>query len=171
MIQPKTSLGLLKYLGVTLVTLPEPVTTVFGVGLLFTANYLSRKIEVGKDNFLPETAGYYSYWFKHPRDYVDAESGAPVAAKSYTQGQKPPTPWPQEVGRRLETSRVERLPEASAYYSYWFKQPRDDADAASIIPETAKSYSRSQQPSTPHPRVFPAASLRGEPRPRWHGQR
>jgi hypothetical protein len=48
MIQTRTSVRLLKYLGIVLAAIPEPVTTVFGVALLVTAHHLSQKLEPNK---------------------------------------------------------------------------------------------------------------------------
>jgi hypothetical protein len=48
MIQTRTSVRFLKYLGIGLIALPEPITTVFGVALLFTAYHLSQKLEPNK---------------------------------------------------------------------------------------------------------------------------
>jgi hypothetical protein len=54
MIQTRTSVRLLKYLGIVLVVIPEPVTTAFGVALLFTAHHLSQKLEANIDTLSEE---------------------------------------------------------------------------------------------------------------------
>jgi hypothetical protein len=116
MIQAKTSIKFLKYLGIGLVALPEPFTTPFGVALLFAANYLSQNTEPSLDNLLPGTPAYHSYWFKHPGDLIDSASS----------GQRP-------------ISGQFGLPETSAYQSYWFKRSGNYAESATGEP--AKRHS------------------------------
>jgi hypothetical protein len=93
MIQDKTSIRLLKSLGIALVALPEPFTTPFGVALLFAANHLSQKSEPGLENRLPEALAYQSYWFKHPGDYTDNTSSDLEKVMRSAQSKQPPTPW------------------------------------------------------------------------------
>jgi hypothetical protein len=54
MIQTRTSVRFLKYLGIGLIALPEPVTTAFGVALLFTALHLSQKLKLNVDTLREE---------------------------------------------------------------------------------------------------------------------
>lgn len=128
MIQAKSTVKFLKYLGIGLVALPEPFTTLFGVALLFAANVLSHKLESGLDIRLPEAAAYYSYWFKNPIDYTDSASSEPLKGLSRQR------PIPGQYG----------LPETSAYQSYWFKRSGNYAESAPGEP--AKRHSRSGQP-------------------------
>jgi len=137
MFQARTNVRLLKYLGIGLVALPEPVTTAFGVGLLFTANYLSQKLEPGLDNRFIEASAYQSYWFKRSSNYADGESSAQGKAKRYTQSAQQAIPW--QYG----------LIEASAYQSYWFKRSSNYADGESSAPGKVKRYTQSEQQPIP----------------------
>jgi hypothetical protein len=77
-IEAKTSIKLLRRLGITLIALPEPVTTPFGVALIFISRYLSRRLEASQNNRLRETVKYY---LAHTRRFSDDAYGT-----SSTQG-------------------------------------------------------------------------------------
>jgi hypothetical protein len=59
MIKTRTSIRILKRVGIALIALPEPFTTPFGVALLLTSRYLSRKVEARQNNRLRETVRHY----------------------------------------------------------------------------------------------------------------
>lgn len=54
MIQTRTSVRLLKYLGIGLVALPEPFTTAFGIAFLLTAHHLFQKLKLNVDTLSEE---------------------------------------------------------------------------------------------------------------------
>jgi hypothetical protein len=58
-IKTRTSVRVLKRVGIALIALPEPFTTPFGVALLLTSRYLSRRVEARQNNRLRETVRYY----------------------------------------------------------------------------------------------------------------
>lgn len=76
MIGTRSSVRLLRHLGLALIFAPEPFTTPFGVAFILIARYLSRRREAVQNGRLRETVKYYvahSGRFDH---YVDGESGA-----------------------------------------------------------------------------------------------
>ena len=162
MIQTRASVRLLKYLGIVLVALPEPFTTPFGVALLFTAYNLSQELKSEAEHLL-ETSGYLSYWFKRPSDYVAVDSSAQGTAKSYSQNEKPPTPWPQESSRNLEAG-ADHLLETFAYSSYWFKRHDNYANVEASAPVAAKSYSQNEKKPTHQPHES-SRNLKTNPHP------
>jgi len=101
MIQTRTSIRLLKYLGIVLVALPEPVTTAFGVAFLFTAYYLSLKPEAGSDSFFLETP---DDWFKRSGDHAAGGPGVPGEVRLYSRSAGHPLPWQHEGSRSLEAN-------------------------------------------------------------------
>jgi hypothetical protein len=101
MIQTRTSVRLLKYLGIVLVALPEPFTTPFGVTLLLTAYRLSQKLKAGPDNFFLETP---EDWFKRSADHVVGGPGVPGEVRLYARSVDHPLPWQHEGNRSLEAN-------------------------------------------------------------------
>lgn len=101
MIQTRTNVRLLKYLGIGLVALPEPFTTPFGVALLLTAHHLSQELKAGPDNFLLETP---DDWFKRSADHVVGGPGIPGEVRLYARSAGHLLPWQYEGSRSLEVN-------------------------------------------------------------------
>ena len=101
MIRNRTNIRLLKYLGIGLVALPEPVTTAFGVALLLTAYHLSQELKAGPDNFFIETP---DDWFKRSADHVVGGPSVPREVRLYARSARHPLPWQHEGSRSLEAN-------------------------------------------------------------------
>jgi hypothetical protein len=89
MIKAKTGIKVLRRLGITLIALPEPVTTPFGVALVLLSRYLSRRLEASQNNRLRETVKYYLAHASRFSDYVDSESRAPGSVKLLSPSKEP----------------------------------------------------------------------------------
>jgi hypothetical protein len=89
MIKAKTGIKVLRRLGITLIALPEPVTTPFGVALVLLSRYLSRRLEASQDNRLRETVQYYLAHASRFSDYVDSKSRAPGSVKLLSPSKEP----------------------------------------------------------------------------------
>jgi hypothetical protein len=76
MIKTRTSIRILKRVGIALIALPEPFTTPFGVALLLTSRYLSRRVEARQNNRLRETVRYY---LAHSGSFDDVVGDEPAA--------------------------------------------------------------------------------------------
>jgi hypothetical protein len=76
MIKTRTSIRILKRVGIALIALPEPFTTPFGVALLLTSRYLSRRVEASQNNRLRETVRFY---LTHSGSFDDAVVDEPAA--------------------------------------------------------------------------------------------
>jgi hypothetical protein len=98
-IEAKTAIKLLRRLGITLIALPEPVTTPFGVALVLLSRYLSRRLEASQDNRLRETVKYYLAHTMRFSDDADGTPSAPGLVKRHTQSEQRPIPW-QYAGSR-----------------------------------------------------------------------
>lgn len=59
MIKARTRIKFLRRLGITLIALPEPFTTPFGVALVLLSRYLSRRREASRNKRLREMVSYY----------------------------------------------------------------------------------------------------------------
>jgi hypothetical protein len=59
MIKVRTRIKFLRRLGITLIALPEPFTTPFGVALVLLSRYLSRRREASRNKRLREMVSYY----------------------------------------------------------------------------------------------------------------
>ena len=87
MIKTRTSIRVLKRVGIALIALPEPFTTPFGVALLLTSRYLSRRLEARQNNRLQETVRYY---LAHSGRFDDvANEPAAPASSGYSSAQRP----------------------------------------------------------------------------------
>ena len=89
MVKDKTTIKLLRRLGITLIALPEPVTTPFGVALLLTSHYLSKRLETRQNDRLRETIGHYlahTGWFGADADSQPGPAG-PVTRYALRQEQ------------------------------------------------------------------------------------
>jgi hypothetical protein len=64
MINAKTSIKLLRNLGIALIALPEPITTPFGAALVLTSRYLSRRLEASLSKLIRERVRQYLTHFK-----------------------------------------------------------------------------------------------------------
>jgi len=91
MINAKTSFKLLRHLGMVLIALPEPITTPFGVALVFASRYLSRRLEASLNKHLRETLKHYLAHFKRFGDDADGKSSAPGRARR--QSEEHLLPW------------------------------------------------------------------------------
>jgi len=76
MIKTRTSIRILRRVGIALIALPEPFTTPFGVALLLTSRYLSRRVETRQNNRLRETVRYY---LAHSGSFDDVVGDEPAA--------------------------------------------------------------------------------------------
>ena len=88
MIKSRTHTKLLRRLGITLIFLPELITTPFGVALVLISRYLSRRREASLNNRLRETVKYYLAHTRLFSDDADGESSAPGLVKRYTQSEE-----------------------------------------------------------------------------------
>lgn len=90
MIKSRTSIKFLRHLGIALIASPDPVTTPFGVALVFVSRYLSRRLEASRNNRLRETVKYYLAHTRRFSDDADGESSAPGPVKRYTRSEERP---------------------------------------------------------------------------------
>lgn len=60
----RTYVKYLKHFGILLIALPELVTTLLGVALIFTARYLSRKLETGMNRRIRQSLEQYLAHFR-----------------------------------------------------------------------------------------------------------
>ncbi len=67
MVSSRTSVRFMRHCGMILIALPEPVTTVIGVGMVVASRYLSHRIEAGVYKRLRETLRNYMAHFKRFR--------------------------------------------------------------------------------------------------------
>ena len=104
MIKAKTSIQLLRHLGIVLIVLPEVITTPFGVVLVLTSRYLSRRREANLNKRLQETLKYYLAHFKRFSDDADGESSAPSRVKRYTQSEKHLISWQYKGSRSFDAT-------------------------------------------------------------------
>ena len=104
MIKAKTSIQLLRHLGIVLIVLPEVITTPFGVVLVLTSRYLSRRLEASLNKRLQETIKYYLAHFKRFSDDADGESSAPSRVKRYTQSEKHLISWQYKGSRSFDAT-------------------------------------------------------------------
>jgi len=133
MIKAKTSIKLLRHLGIGLIALPEPITTPFGVALVFASRYLSRRLDASLYKRLRETLKHYLPHFKRFGDDADGESSAPGKVKRYTQSEEHLIPWQYKGSRSVEAS-----PRPSVWQSW--HDTRDD-----IVHNTADMESLSRR--------------------------
>ena len=133
MIKAKTSIKLLRHLGIVLIALPEPIITPFGVALVLASRYLSRRLEASLNKRLRETLKDYLAHFKRFSDDADGESSAPVRVKRYTQSEEHLIPWQYKGSRSVEAS-----PRPSVWQSW--HDTRDD-----IVHNTADMESLSRR--------------------------
>ncbi len=119
MIKAKTSIKLLRHLGIVLIALPEAITTPFGVALVLTSRYLSRRLEASLNKRLRETFKHYLAHFKRFSDDADGESSAPGRVKRYTQSEEHLIPWQYKGSRSFEAN-----PGPSVWQSW--RDTRDD---------------------------------------------
>lgn len=89
MIEAKTSIRLLRHLGIALIALPDPFTTVFGVALVLASRYLSRRREANRNKRLRETVKYYLSHSTHFSGDADGKSRAPGSVKRHAQSKEP----------------------------------------------------------------------------------
>lgn len=104
MIKAKTSIQLLRHLGIVLIVLPEVITTPFGVVLVLASRYLSRRLEASLNKRLQETLKYYLAHFKRFSDDADGESSAPSRVKRYTQSEKHLISWQYKGSRSFDAT-------------------------------------------------------------------
>ena len=104
MIKAKTSIQLLRHLGIVLIVLPEVITTPFGVVLVLASRYLSRRLEASLNKRLQETIKYYLAHFKRFSDDADGESSAPSRVKRYTQSEKHLISWQYKGSRSFDAT-------------------------------------------------------------------
>ena len=104
MIKAKTSIQLLRHLGIVLIALPEVITTPFGVVLVLTSRYLSRRLEASLNKRLQETLKYYLAHFKRFSDDADGESSAPSRVKRYTQSEEYLISWQYKGSRSFDAT-------------------------------------------------------------------
>jgi hypothetical protein len=102
MIKAKTSIRILRHLGIVLIALPEPITTPFGVALVLASRYLSRRLEASLSKRLRETLKHYLAHFKHFKDDADDESSASGRVKRCTQSEEHLIPWQYKGIRSVE---------------------------------------------------------------------
>ena len=104
MIKAKTSIQLLRHLGIVLIVLPEVITTPFGVVLVLASRYLSRRLEASLNKRLQETLKYYLAHFKRFSDDADGESSAPSRVKRYTQSEEHLISWQYKGSRSFDAT-------------------------------------------------------------------
>ena len=104
MIKAKTSIQLLRHLGIVLIALPEVITTPFGVLLVLTSRYLSRRREANLNKRLQETLKYYLVHFKRFSDDADGKSSVPSRVKRYTQSEEHLIPWQYKGSRSFDAT-------------------------------------------------------------------
>ena len=104
MIKAKTSIQFLRHLGIVLIVLPEVITTPFGVVLVLTSRYLSRRLEASLNKRLQETLKYYLAHFKRFSDDADGESSAPSRVKRYTQSEEHLISWQYKGSRSFDAT-------------------------------------------------------------------
>jgi len=119
MIKAKTSIQLLRHLGIVLIVLPEVITTPFGVVLVLASRYLSRRLEASLNKRLQETLKYYLAHFKRFSDDADGESSAPSRVKRYTQSEEHLISWQYKGSRSFDAT-----PSPSVWQSW--RDTRDD---------------------------------------------
>lgn len=88
MIKTKTSIRLLRRLGIALIALPEPFTTPFGVALVLASRYLSRRLEANRNKRLREMVRYYLAHTTLFSGDADGKSTAPGSVKRHTQSKE-----------------------------------------------------------------------------------
>lgn len=133
MIKAKTSIQLLRHLGIVLIVLPEVITTPFGVVLVLASRYLSRRLETSLNKRLQETLKYYLAHFKRFSDDADGESSAPSRVKRYTQSEEHLISWQYKGSRSFDAT-----PSPSVWQSW--RDTRDD-----IVHHTVDSESLSRR--------------------------
>ena len=133
MIKAKTSIQLLRHLGIVLIVLPEVITTPFGVVLVLASRYLSRRLEASLNKRLQETLKYYLAHFKRFSDDADGESSAPSRVKRYTQSEKHLISWQYKGSRSFDAT-----PSPLVWQSW--RDTRDD-----IVHHTVDSESLSRR--------------------------
>ena len=104
MIKSRTHIKLLRHLGITLIFLPELITTPFGVALVLVARYLSRRRETSLNNRLREMVKYYMAHTRHFSDDADGEYSALGSVKRYTQSEERPIPQRYPGSRSFEAN-------------------------------------------------------------------
>lgn len=104
MIGAKTSIKLLRRLGIVLIVFPEPFTTPFGVALVLVSRYLSRRREASLDKRFRETVKYYLAHTGHFSGDADAESSVSGSVKRYTQSEEHMIPWQYTGSRSFEAN-------------------------------------------------------------------
>jgi len=119
MIKAKTSIKLLRHLGIVLIALPEPIITPFGVALVLASRYLSRRLEASLNKRLRETLKDYLAHFKRFSDDADGESSAPSRVKRYTQSEEHLISWQYKGSRSFDAT-----PGPSVWQSW--RDTRDD---------------------------------------------
>ena len=133
MIKAKTSIQLLRHLGIVLIVLPEVITTPFGVVLVLASRYLSRRHEASLNKRLQETLKYYLAHFKRFSDDADGESSAPSRVKRYTQSEEHLISWQYKGSRSFDAT-----PSPLVWQSW--RDTRDD-----IVHHTVDSESLSRR--------------------------
>lgn len=106
MIKAKTGIKLLRRLGIVLITMPEVITTPFGIALLLTARYLSQKLEAIMYKRLRETLKLYLDLSKPLSDGAEDESKPQKRAKRSTKRVDRVIPWQQKDSRSFGTELV-----------------------------------------------------------------
>jgi hypothetical protein len=104
MIGHRTSVRLLRRLGVALIVAPEPFTTPFGVTLIFLARYLSRRREASMNKRLRETVEYYLAHTMCFGAVAEGKSSAPGSAKRHTQSKEQLIPQQYTGSRSFEAN-------------------------------------------------------------------
>jgi hypothetical protein len=113
MIGARTRIKFLRRLGITLIFLPELITTPFGVALVLISRYLSRRREASLNNRLREMVKYYLAHTRHFSDDVDGESSAPGPVKRHTRSEERPIPRQYTGSPNLEAN-----PDLSVWQSW-----------------------------------------------------
>jgi hypothetical protein len=104
MIGARTHVKLLRRFGITLIFLPELITTPFGVTLVLVARYLSRRLETSQNKRIREMVEYYLAHTGRFSDDADGESSAPGSVKHYTQSEERPIPRQYTGSRSFEAN-------------------------------------------------------------------
>jgi hypothetical protein len=104
MIGARTHVKFLKRLGITLIFLPELITTPFGVTLVLAARYLSRRLETSQNKRIREMVEYYLAHTGRFSDDADGESSAPGSVKRYTRSEERSIPRQYTGSRSFEAN-------------------------------------------------------------------
>jgi hypothetical protein len=104
MIKTRTRIKLLRRLGITLIFLPELITTPFGVALVLVARHLAKRREASMNKRLRETVKYYLAHTRHFSDDADGKSSAPGPVKRYAQSEEHMIPRQYTGNRSFEAN-------------------------------------------------------------------